>query len=152
MRDFFSKKKDEADSQSRVSDDIVRQVFGRKDNQSLKETLYAAIRLKEERIRAKQNSVFPLIDKATLLQIIDEVQITYTGKGVTNMPKATLIDLFNRKLTVKIEQICECIQAILSAPGVGYLREITTMSKMVVLQLNRLQYHQMRDFAHNMPL
>ena len=102
MKDFFNKKKDEADSQSRVSDDIVRQVFGKKANQSIKETLYAAIRLKEERIKAKQNSVFPLIDKVTLLQIIDEVQITYTGKGVTNMPKATLIDLFNRKLTVKI--------------------------------------------------
>jgi hypothetical protein len=44
MREIFNRKKDEAESKSQVSDDIVRMIFSKQSNASIKEKLHAAIK------------------------------------------------------------------------------------------------------------
>jgi len=149
---MFMKKKDEADSQSRVSDDIVRMVFEKQSNMSIKEKLYHAIKEKEQAIEAKKNCAFPLLDIESLLQVIDEVMIIYTGKNVSNIPKATLIDIIDRKLPLKVAQITECIKSIVQAKEVLFLKEVVTSSKMLILQLDRTKYNSMRDYAKRLKL
>lgn len=85
--------------------------------------------------------------------VIDEIMIIYTGKGVSNIPKATLIDIIDRKhSSLKIAQIAECLKAILQAREVSFLKEIVTSSKMVILQVDRTKFNAMRDYAKYLEL
>ena len=74
-----------------------------------------AIKEKEKVIEFKQQTEFPLIDSESLMLVIDEVMITYTGKNISNIPKATLIDIIDRKIPLKVAQISECLKAIVAA-------------------------------------
>lgn len=40
-----------------------------------------------------------LIDNSMLKQVCEEIMVRYMGRGVSNIPKATLLDLLNKKFT-----------------------------------------------------
>ena len=117
MREVCLRKKAELESQSRVSNDVVDMIFQQDSNMSVKDKLYKAIRDKQQKIEEKQRTLGSsvAIDNSTLLNIIDEILMTYLAKRVSNIAKSSLIDILDKKLRIKHEIVVEAVRLILQA-------------------------------------
>ena len=58
----------------------------------------AAVKEKEAKIVNLDTSNL-LVDKDMLRQVCEEILVRYMGRSVSNIPKATLLDLLNKKFT-----------------------------------------------------
>ena len=76
----------------------------------------------------------------------------YAGKNVRNMPKGCLIDILERKTNFHLRDITQSIEVVLAATEIQFLKEICTSQKMVILQMERLKFKEIREYAKNVKL
>jgi hypothetical protein len=78
--------------------DVQKMIFSKKSNAEIAERLVAAVKEKEAKIVNLDTSKL-LVDKDMLRQVCEEILVRYMGRSVSNIPKATLLDLLNKKFT-----------------------------------------------------
>jgi hypothetical protein len=78
--------------------DVQKMIFSKKSNAEIAERLVAAVKEKEAKMLNLDTSKL-LMDKDMLRQVCEEILVRYMGRNVSNIPKATLLDLLNKKFT-----------------------------------------------------
>lgn len=78
--------------------DVQKMIFSKKSNAEIAERLVAAVKEKEAKMVNLDTSKL-LVDKDMLKQVCEEILVRYMGRSVSNIPKATLLDLLNKKFT-----------------------------------------------------
>jgi len=78
--------------------DVQKMIFSKKSNAEIAERLAAAVKEKEAKMVSLDTSKL-LVDKDMLKKVCEEILVRYMGKSVSNIPKATLLDLLNKKFT-----------------------------------------------------
>jgi len=78
--------------------DVQKMIFSKKSNAEIAERLAAAVKEKEAKMVSLDTSKL-LVDKDMLKKVCEEILVRYMGRSVSNIPKATLLDLLNKKFT-----------------------------------------------------
>lgn len=68
------------------------------------------------------------------------------GKNVSNIFKATLIEILQSRMKFKDDLIQDYLQKIISAPDLKFLMEIESSQKLKVLRIDRQKYRAARDY------